>query len=148
MHQVDLHEGNILVTGAAGFIGAALSERLLSEGCRVIGIDNLNDYYSVNLKESRLHSLEAHENFTFIRGDISSSDTVNELFRKYKPSVVVNLAAQAGVRYSIVNPSAYVQSNLVGFCNILEACRYTNDLNHLIFASSSSIYGGGNTFFH
>ena len=142
LRRIDLLRGNILVTGAAGFIGAALSHRLLDSGCRVVGIDNMNDYYSVDLKEYRLKGLAARENFTFIRGDISSSETVNELFRKYTPSVVVNLAAQAGVRYSIVNPQAYVQSNLVGFCNILEACRHCGSLEHLVFASSSSVYGG------
>ena len=142
LNSVDLSQGSILVTGAAGFIGAALSHRLLDSGCRVIGIDNMNDYYSVSLKEYRLRSLEPHENFTFIRGDISNADTINELFRTHNPSVVVNLAAQAGVRYSIVNPDAYIQANLIGFYNILEACRHCKNLKHLVFASSSSVYGG------
>ena len=142
LRKVDLHEGHILVTGAAGFIGAVLSRRLLAEGCRVVGIDNMNDYYSVDLKKHRLKSLEAQENFTFITGDISNADAVKEIFGKYAPSIVVNLAAQAGVRYSIVNPGAYISSNLVGFCNILEACRHCGKVKHLVFASSSSVYGG------
>ncbi len=142
MHKVSLLDGNILVTGTAGFIGAALSHRLLAAGCKVIGIDNMNDYYSVSLKEYRLRNLEPHKNFTFIRGDISSAETINELFSRYTPSVVVNLAAQAGVRYSIVNPDVYIQANLVGFYNILEACRHCENLKHLVFASSSSVYGG------
>ena len=142
LHKVDLHEGNILITGAAGFIGAALSQRLIGEGCKVIGIDNLNDYYSVRLKEYRLSKLEPHENFTFIRADISSADDIKRIFGEYEPSVVVNLAAQAGVRYSILNPDAYIQANLVGFYNILEACRHSRNLKHLVFASSSSVYGG------
>lgn len=142
MSKVDLQEGNILVTGAAGFIGAALTHRLLDYGCRVIGIDNMNDYYSVELKKYRLKSLETHENFTFIHGDISSAETIKELFSRYTPSVVVNLAAQAGVRYSIVNPDAYIQANIIGFYNILEACRHCEKVKHLVFASSSSVYGG------
>ena len=142
LHKIDLLSGNILVTGAAGFIGAALSHRLLDYGCRVIGIDNMNDYYSVGLKNYRLKALEAVENFTFIHGDISDSETVRELFSKYSPSIVVNLAAQAGVRYSIVNPDVYIQSNIIGFYNILEACRHSDNVRHLVFASSSSVYGG------
>ena len=142
LNSVDLSQGSILVTGAAGFIGAALSHRLLDSGCRVIGIDNMNDYYSVDLKNYRLKSLESREGFTFIHGDISSSETIHELFKKYTPSVVVNLAAQAGVRYSIVNPDAYIQANIIGFYNILEACRHSENLKHLVFASSSSVYGG------
>ena len=142
MHNVDLLSGNILVTGSAGFIGAALSHRLLDSGCRVIGIDNMNDYYSVDLKTHRLRGLEARDNFTFIHGDISNAETVRGIFGKYNPSIVVNLAAQAGVRYSIVNPDAYIQSNIIGFYNILEACRHCGNLKHLVFASSSSVYGG------
>ena len=142
LHKIDLSSGNILVTGAAGFIGAALSHRLLDCGCRVIGIDNMNDYYSVDLKNYRLKALEARENFTFIHGDISNVETVRELFSKYSPSIVVNLAAQAGVRYSIENPDVYIQSNIIGFYNILEACRHCENLKHLVFASSSSVYGG------
>lgn len=129
-----------LITGAAGFIGYFLSRRLLEQGCRVIGIDNINDYYDVNLKHARLKNLEPFENFTFIKSDISDKETVMKTFEKYKPSIVVNLAAQAGVRYSIENPDVYIQSNIIGFYNILEACRY-NRVEHLIYASSSSVYG-------
>ena len=129
-----------LITGAAGFIGYFLSKRLLEQGCRVISIDNINDYYDVNLKHARLKMLEPFENFTFIKGDISNKDMVMKIFEEYKPNVVVNLAAQAGVRYSIENPDVYIQSNIIGFYNILEACRH-NPVAHLIYASSSSVYG-------
>lgn len=129
-----------LITGAAGFIGFFLSKRLLEQGCRVIGIDNINDYYDVNLKYTRLEQLKPFENFTFIKADISDKEKVMEAFKEYKPNVVVNLAAQAGVRYSIENPDVYIQSNLIGFFNILEACRY-NPVDHLVYASSSSVYG-------
>ncbi len=142
MIKIDLHDGNILVTGSAGFIGSALSQRLLDEGCRVIGIDNMNDYYSVDLKSYRLQQLERNENFKFIHGDISNADDVRKIFDEFKPFIVVNLAAQAGVRYSIINPDAYIQSNIIGFYNILEACRRSENLRHLVFASSSSVYGG------
>lgn len=128
------------VTGAAGFIGFYLSKRLLEEGCNVIGIDNINDYYDVKLKHERLSKLQPFEKFTFINGDISDKDTVMNAFEKYKPNVVINLAAQAGVRYSIENPDVYIQSNIIGFFNILEACRYSR-VDHLIYASSSSVYG-------
>ena len=134
--------GNILVTGSAGFIGAALSQRLIDEGFNVIGIDNMNDYYDVSLKEYRLKKLEEQENFTFIKCDISNADDVRSVFKQYEPSIAVNLAAQAGVRYSITNPNAYITSNIIGFYNILEACRHSNNLQHLVFASSSSVYGG------
>ncbi|MBU9723090.1 MULTISPECIES: GDP-mannose 4,6-dehydratase [Bacillaceae] len=129
-----------LITGAAGFIGYFLSKKLLKSGCQVIGIDNLNDYYDVNLKMDRLEQLLPFNKFTFIRGDISDKELITELFEKYKPSVVVNLAAQAGVRYSIENPDVYIQSNIIGFYNILEACRH-NPVEHLVYASSSSVYG-------
>lgn len=129
-----------LVTGVVGFIGFFLSKRLLELGCKVIGIDNINDYYNVNLKLTRLDNLKPFENFTFLKGDISDKDMVNKIFIKYKPNVVINLAAQAGVRYSIENPDVYIQSNLIGFYNILEACRH-NPVDHLIYASSSSVYG-------
>lgn len=129
-----------LVTGAAGFIGFFLCKRLLELGCQVIGIDNINDYYDVNLKYSRLDILKPYEKFTFLKGDISVKGLVMDIFKEYKPNVVVNLAAQAGVRYSIENPDAYIQSNIIGFYNILEACRY-NPVDHLIYASSSSVYG-------
>lgn len=129
-----------LITGAAGFIGYYLSKKLLEQGCQVIGIDNVNDYYDVNLKHTRLGNLEPYEKFTFIKGDISDKDIVMKTFEEYKPNVVVNLAAQAGVRYSIENPDVYIQSNIIGFYNILEACRY-NPVDHLVYASSSSVYG-------
>jgi UDP-glucuronate 4-epimerase len=129
-----------LITGAAGFIGYYLSKKLLEQGCHVIGIDNINDYYDVNLKFTRIKNLEPFEQFTFIKGDISDKDTVAVVFEKYKPNIVVNLAAQAGVRYSIENPDVYIQSNVIGFYNILEACRH-NPVDHLVYASSSSVYG-------
>jgi len=129
-----------LVTGAAGFIGFYLSKRLLEQGCQVIGIDNINDYYDVNLKYVRLEKLKPFEKFTFIKGDISDKDMIMKTFEEYKPDVVVNLAAQAGVRYSIENPDVYIQSNIIGFFNILEACRH-NPVDHLVYASSSSVYG-------
>jgi UDP-glucuronate 4-epimerase len=129
-----------LITGAAGFIGFYLSMKLLEQGCKVVGIDNLNDYYDVNLKHARLAQLEPFEKFTFIKGDISDKANLTNIFEEYKPNVVVNLAAQAGVRYSIENPDVYIQSNIIGFYNILEACRY-NPVDHLVYASSSSVYG-------
>lgn len=129
-----------LITGAAGFIGYYLSKKLLELGCRVIGIDNLNDYYDVNLKYARLRKLEPFEQFTFIKEDISDKTVVNGIFKEYKPEIVVNLAAQAGVRYSIENPDVYIQSNIIGFFNILEACRHY-PVDHLVYASSSSVYG-------
>ena len=131
---------NILLTGAAGFIGSHLAMRLLSAGCKVTGLDNLNDYYEVSLKESRLAELEKYDNFTFIKADISDKAAVDKVFADVKPEVVVNLAAQAGVRYSIENPQAYIDSNVTGFFNILEACR-ANTIEHLVYASSSSVYG-------
>ena len=138
-------EYTYLVTGAAGFIGYYLSKRLMEAGCRVIGFDNVNDYYDVTLKEHRLSLLEKTDAgrglFTFIKGDLADMDALCDVFKKHKPDIVVNLAAQAGVRYSIENPSAYIQSNLVGFANILECCRH-NDVRHLVYASSSSVYGG------
>jgi len=129
-----------LITGAAGFVGYFLSKKLLEQGCQVIGIDNINDYYDVNLKYSRLENLKPYEKFTFIKGDISHKDMVNRVFEEYKPNIVVNLAAQAGVRYSIENPDVYIQSNIIGFYNILEACRHY-PVDHLVYASSSSVYG-------
>ncbi len=130
----------ILVTGAAGFIGFHLSKRLLESGKTIVGFDNLNDYYDTKLKDARLDILSKYESFTFIKGDLSDKHAVDELFEKYKPEIVVNLAAQAGVRYSITNPEAYISSNLIGFFNILEACR-NNPVKHLVYASSSSVYG-------
>ena len=134
----------ILVTGAAGFIGFHLSKQLLEKGVKIIGYDNINEYYDVRLKYARLDILNQYENFTFIKGDLADKDKVNELFATYKPEIVVNLAAQAGVRYSIENPQAYTDSNIIGFFNILEACRnYT--VEHLVYASSSSVYGANKT---
>lgn len=129
----------ILVTGSAGFIGSHLSRRLLKEGHQVIGIDNINDYYDPQLKKDRLKELE-HDNFTFVKTDLEDLDTMSQIFGDYKPEIVINLAAQAGVRYSIENPHAYINSNVVGFTHILEACRHYN-VEHLIYASSSSVYG-------
>ena len=130
----------ILVTGAAGFIGFHLSKRILEEGGEVIGFDNLNDYYEVSLKESRLAILKKYDKFTFIKGNLADRAAVNSLFESYSPDIVVNLAAQAGVRYSIDNPDSYIESNIIGFYNILEACRHYQP-EHLIYASSSSVYG-------
>jgi UDP-glucuronate 4-epimerase len=129
-----------LVTGAAGFIGFFLSKKLLEMGCRVVGVDNMNDYYDVSLKQARLEQLKPYGNFTFIKMDISKRDEVEKIFKVWKPAIVINLAAQAGVRYSMENPDAYIQSNIVGFFNILEACRHC-PVEHLVFASSSSVYG-------
>ncbi|GAA0727057.1 NAD-dependent epimerase/dehydratase family protein [Clostridium malenominatum] len=129
-----------LITGTAGFIGFYLSKKLLEKGCKVIGIDNINDYYDVNLKYARLEKLKLFENFKFIKGDISDKAMIMNAFEEYKPNIVVNLAAQAGVRYSIENPDIYIGSNIIGFFNILEACKY-NPVEHLVYASSSSVYG-------
>ncbi|HDR4562308.1 GDP-mannose 4,6-dehydratase [Bacillus cereus] len=129
-----------LITGAAGFVGYFLSKKLLEQGCKVVGIDNINDYYDVNLKYARLEHIKSYENFTFIKDDISDKGMITRLFEEYKPNIVVNLAAQAGVRYSIENPDVYIQSNIIGFYNILEACRHY-PVDHLVYASSSSVYG-------
>lgn len=140
--NVELAGKTILVTGAAGFIGSNLSRRLLGEveNVKVIGIDNMNDYYDVTLKEERLKHLSANDRFVFIKGSIADKQLVENVFNEYHPLVVVNLAAQAGVRYSITNPDAYIESNLIGFYNILEACRHYG-VEHLVYASSSSVYG-------
>src|SRR5690625_209905 len=130
----------ILITGSSGFIGFYLSKKLLDQGHKIIGLDNHNDYYDVNLKRNRLKLLEQYDNFTFINGDISDRSVVNQVFEQYKPNIVINLAAQAGVRYSLENPDAYMQSNVIGFYNILEACRH-HPVDHLVYASSSSVYG-------
>ncbi len=135
----------VLITGAAGFIGSTLGIRLLERGDEVIGIDNLNDYYDVNLKIARLERVKAFDKFTDVRVSIEDRDAVADTFKKHKPDMVVNLAAQAGVRYSLENPHAYIDTNIVGFTNILEACRH-NDVKHLVFASSSSVYGANTNF--
>ncbi|MFR1114190.1 MAG: NAD-dependent epimerase/dehydratase family protein [Blautia sp.] len=141
-YNVDLKGKTVLVTGAAGFIGANLVKRLYQdvEGVRVIGIDNMNDYYDVKIKDFRLAELQQHENFVFVKESIVDKRTITDIFEIYKPVIVVNLAAQAGVRYSITNPDAYIESNLIGFYNILEACR-RYPVEHLVYASSSSVYG-------
>lgn len=131
---------SVLVTGGAGFIGFHLSKRLLEQGIQVIGLDNLNSYYDVNLKHKRLQLLEGFEKYSFIKGDMANKIEVDELFAAYHPDIVLNLGAQAGVRYSIENPDIYIQSNIIGFFNILEACRH-NLVEHLVYASSSSVYG-------
>ncbi len=154
MQKVELKGKTVLVTGAAGFIGANLVKRLLNdvENIRIIGIDNLNDYYDVTIKEYRLKEIETlaelkkDSQWIFVKGTIADSEVIQELFSVYKPQVVVNLAAQAGVRYSITNPDVYIESNLIGFYNILEACRHSYDqgeggVEHLVYASSSSVYG-------
>ena len=144
--NVDLNEKNILVTGSAGFIGSNLVKRLLTElhGAYIIGVDNLNDYYDVSLKEYRLTELEkiqSENQYKFIKGNIADKEFIDRLFSEYKFDVVVNLAAQAGVRYSIDHPDVYIESNIIGFYNILEACR-NHPVEHLVYASSSSVYGG------
>lgn len=136
----------ILIAGAAGFIGSNLAEYWLEKGAEVIGIDNLNDYYDVKLKQSRLQKLESYKNFLFSKADIADMDVMRKIFKEKEPEIVVNLAAQAGVRYSIENPDSYIQSNLIGFYNILECCRHSYDdgkkgVEHLVYASSSSVYG-------
>lgn len=146
MEKISLDSKAILVTGSAGFIGSNLVKRLFKDvkGATIVGIDNMNDYYDVSLKEYRLKELEAAKpegvNYQFVKGDIADKATIDSIFEQYKPAVVVNLAAQAGVRYSITNPDAYIQSNLIGFYNILEACR-NHPVEHLVYASSSSVYG-------
>lgn len=130
-----------LITGGAGFIGFHLSRRLLAQGARVAGFDNCNDYYDVKLKKERLSVLEAYPNYSFMRGDLANEGDVRRAFEEFRPQVVVNLGAQAGVRYSIENPKAYMDSNMTGFFHILEACRRF-PVEHLVYASSSSVYGG------
>ena len=147
-YNINLSSKTVLVTGAAGFIGSGLAKTLLGRGenIRVVGIDNMNDYYDVHIKEERLKALSADGHFVFIKGNIADKALVDSIFADYKPEVVVNLAAQAGVRYSITNPGSYIESNLIGFYNILEACRHSYDngstgVEHLVYASSSSVYG-------
>ncbi len=142
LQNVNLTDKTVLVTGAAGFIGSNLAKRLLRDftDCTVIGVDNMNDYYDVRLKETRLETLTACDRFTFVCGSIADKELGTSVFETYKPQVVVNLAAQAGVRYSITNPDAYIESNLIGFYNMLEACR-RYPVEHFVYASSSSVYG-------
>ena len=132
----------ILVTGAAGFIGSNLVKKLCETSAEdlIIGLDNMNDYYDVRLKEQRLKELLQYQSFKFIKGNIAEKQLIDDVFNQYKPQIVVNLAAQAGVRYSITNPDVYIESNLIGFYNILEACRH-HEVEHLVYASSSSVYG-------
>lgn len=142
-YNISLYRKTVLVTGAAGFIGSNLVKRLFHEfnGIKIVGIDSVTDYYDVNIKYARLEEIEAlDKDWTFVKASIADKGIVNDLFSKYHFSVVVNLAAQAGVRYSITNPDAYIESNLIGFYNILEACRH-NEVEHLVYASSSSVYG-------
>ena len=147
MGKIALNKKTVLLTGAAGFIGANLAKKLLSTcDVNIIGVDNMSDYYDVGLKEYRLKQLERYENFTFIKASISDREALDSLFDKYDPSIVVNLAAQAGVRNSITDPDTYIDSNIIGFYNILEACRHSYDggkcgVEHLVYASSSSVYG-------
>ena len=154
MQKINLTEKTIFITGAAGFIGSNLVKRLLNEvqGVKIVGIDNMNDYYDVSIKEYRLAQLEAlnaekkDSQWIFIKGNIADKTVIDEIFSVHKPEIVVNLAAQAGVRYSISNPDVYIESNLIGFYNILEACRHSYDngavgVEHLVYASSSSVYG-------
>src|SRR5690606_10028848 len=130
----------ILVTGTAGFIGSSVARRLLERGDEVVGLDNMNDYYDVSLKEARIKRLLDHERFTEIRGDLADTVLMDEIFRRHEPQRVINLAAQAGVRYSLENPRAYIDANIVGFLNVLECCRRAG-VEHLVYASSSSVYG-------
>lgn len=146
--KIDLENKRIFITGVAGFIGSNLAKRLLSTvaGVRVVGLDNMNHYYDVRLKEARLNELEQFENFRFVKGNLADKALIESIFEKHRPEIVVNLGAQAGVRYSITNPDAYVEANLIGFYNILEACRHSYDeghtpVAHLVYASSSSVYG-------
>ena len=142
MEKINLENKTILITGAAGFIGSNLSKKILEEFNvnKVIGLDSVNDYYDVKLKEYRLNELSKYDKFEFIKGNLADKELINKIFEENKPEIVVNLAAQAGVRYSITNPDAYIEANIIGFYNILEACR-NNPVEHLVYASSSSVYG-------
>lgn len=139
---IELKNKTIFITGVAGFIGSNLAERLLKEieGIKIVGLDNMNDYYDVRLKEYRLEKLSSSKTFSFVKGNLADKELINSIFEKYTPQVVVNLGAQAGVRYSITNPDAYIEGNLIGFYNILEGCRHY-PVEHLVYASSSSVYG-------
>lgn len=146
--NISLNNQTVLITGAAGFIGSYLASELLKRhsGINIVGIDSITDYYDVTLKEERLKNLAGYNNFNFIKGNIADASLIKRIFAEYKPDIVVNLAAQAGVRYSITNPDAYIESNIIGFYNILEACRHSYDngnegVKHLVYASSSSVYG-------
>ena len=143
MNKIELNNKTILITGSSGFIGSFLCKRLLNEynNIKIIGLDNMNSYYDVSLKEYRLNELSKYNNYTFIKGNLADKELINKIFNEYKPEIVVNLAAQAGVRYSITNPDTYIESNIIGFYNILEACR-NHPVEHLVYASSSSVYGG------
>lgn len=148
MENLRLDGKTVLITGAAGFIGANLAKRILTDykDTKVVGIDNMNDYYDIKIKEFRLESLEPLENFRFIKGSIADKELITSIFKEEEPNIVINLAAQAGVRYSISNPDAYIETNVIGFYNILEACRHSYDeskggVEHLVYASSSSVYG-------
>lgn len=148
MNTIILKNKTIFITGAAGFIGSNLAKRILTDEptVRVVGIDNMNDYYDVHIKEDRLKDLSTYPNFIFMMGSIANKELIQKIFSDYQPEIVVNLAAQAGVRYSISNPDVYIESNLIGFYNILEACRHSYDegnhgVEHLVYASSSSVYG-------
>ncbi len=142
MKRIKIENETILITGVAGFIGSNLAHKILStyKNVKVVGIDNMNDYYNVDIKQYRLDTVLKYDNFILELGNISNREFLFEIFKKYKPSIAVNLAAQAGVRYSITNPDAYIESNIIGFYNILEACRH-NPVKHLVYASSSSVYG-------
>lgn len=143
MNKIELNNKTILLTGSSGFIGSFLCKRLLNEynNIKIIGLDNMNSYYDVSLKEYRLNELSKYNNYTFIKGNLADKELINKIFNEYKPEIIVNLAAQAGVRYSITNPNTYIESNIIGFYNILEACR-NHPVEHLVYASSSSVYGG------
>ena len=145
--NIEISNKTVLLTGAAGFIGSNLAQKLLQDtSIKVIGVDNMNDYYDVSLKEYRLDALRKFDNFVFVEESIANREAIDRIFEEYHPDIVVNLAAQAGVRYSITNPDAYIESNIIGFYNILEACRHSYDngqkgVEHLVYASSSSVYG-------
>lgn len=142
MKNIELNNKTILITGVAGFIGSNLAKKILKENnnIQVIGLDNMNEYYDVKIKEYRLNKLQKYNNFIFVKGNLADKELISKIFEEYKPEIVVNLAAQAGVRYSITNPDAYIESNIIGFYNILEACR-NYPVEHLVYASSSSVYG-------